>query len=145
MTILQGNIPEVLRLPSFVAPHSALKCDLKIFQHHWLLCLLPQNLHRSHPWIQDIAENKKTVKASKKALREWNMKGLILKPWPNRLASRLRVFSFARKFAGMNTNEQRRAKTPFASQLATRSLAARLCSFAFITAVFSNKGDTSRS
>lgn len=76
----------VLRLPSFVAPHLALKCDLKIFQHHWLPCLLLQNLHRSHPWIQDIA-GKENSKSKQKTSREGIMTWLILKPWQNRLVS----------------------------------------------------------
>ena len=60
--------PVVLRLPSFAAPHSAPKCDLKIFQHHWLLCLLPQNLHRSHPWTKDIA-GKQNSKSKQKSIK----------------------------------------------------------------------------
>lgn len=66
-----------LCLPSFVSPRSALKFDLKIFQHHWLLCLSLQNLHQSHPWIKDIAV-KENSKCKQKILREGIMKQLIL-------------------------------------------------------------------
>ena len=56
----------------------------------------------------------------------------------------LRVSSFARKFAGINTNERRRAKTRFVSLLATRSLTVRLWSFAF-SRIFEQKRECSQS